>query len=229
MREVPTGTKGLPGTRSADALVLSLLIQAVLPGWVSEENLILGAAWQTPVDVIIFLAASLYVGAIKEELQRAFILSRFEDHLGGALPGLDPLEYRCSGALHSILKGLTTLSRRVCLGLVLGLLVLEETASGGSHGGPRRYLTWSSFSWFISFPSSPVPHDPSSSSEGGSRRCLLGSLLACAGSRGLRHLPQSWTSGGKSGVCEDGPSSLNQLVEGTLPFPGGGPLPAAWT
>ncbi len=99
--------------------LLSVLIQAVLPGWVTEENLVL-ALLQTPVDLAIFLAASLYAGGIKEELQRAFILTRFEDHLGGALPGL-VLWSAVFGALHYT-QGADNAVKAGCLGLVLGLL-----------------------------------------------------------------------------------------------------------
>ena len=118
VREVRLGLKVFPGLVLL-MLLSSLLIQAVLPGWVSEENLIL-ALIGTPVDVIIFLAASLYVGAIKEELQRAFILSRFEDHLGGALPGLI-LWSIAFGWMHSI-QGADNAVKAGLLGLVLGFL-----------------------------------------------------------------------------------------------------------
>ena len=99
--------------------LLSVLIQAVLPGWVTEENPIL-ALLETPADLAIFLAASLYAGGIKEELQRAFILTRFEDHLGGALPGL-VLWSAVFGALHYT-QGADNAVKAGFLGLVLGLL-----------------------------------------------------------------------------------------------------------
>ena len=99
--------------------LLSALIQAVLPGWVTKENPVL-ALLVTPVDLAIFLAASLYAGGIKEELQRAFILTRFEDHLGGALLGL-ALWSAVFGSLHYT-QGADNAIKAGFLGLVLGLL-----------------------------------------------------------------------------------------------------------
>ena len=99
--------------------LLSAFIQAVIPGWVTEENLIL-ALLETPADLAIFLVASLYAGGIKEELQRAFILTRFEDHLGGALPGL-VLWSAVFGSLHYT-QGADNAVKAGFLGLVLGLL-----------------------------------------------------------------------------------------------------------
>ena len=99
--------------------LLSALIQAVLPGWVTAENRIL-VLLETPTDLAIFLAASLYAGGIKEELQRAFILTRFEEHLGGALPGL-VLWSAVFGSLHYT-QGADNAVKAGFLGLILGLL-----------------------------------------------------------------------------------------------------------
>ena len=38
-----------------------------------------------PGDLVLFLMSSVYVGGIKEEIQRAFILDRFERYLGPIL------------------------------------------------------------------------------------------------------------------------------------------------
>ena len=99
--------------------LLSALIQAVLPGWVTKENLVL-ALLETPADLAIFLAASVYAGGIKEELQRAFILTRFEHHLGGALPGL-VIWSAVFGALHYT-QGADNALKAGLLGLILGLV-----------------------------------------------------------------------------------------------------------
>ena len=118
VREFRLGLQVFPGLVLL-MFLLSVLIQAVLPGWVTEENPIL-ALIDTPVDLVIFLAASLYAGGIKEELQRAFILSRFEDHLGGALTGL-VLWSIGFGALHYT-QGADNAVKAGFLGLALGLL-----------------------------------------------------------------------------------------------------------
>ena len=118
VREIRLGLWVFPGLLLLMFLV-SRLFQAFLPGWVSEENPVL-ALIATPVDLVIFLAASLFVGGIKEELQRAFILSRFEDHLGGALPGL-VLWSIAFGWMHNV-QGADNAVKAGLLGLVLGLL-----------------------------------------------------------------------------------------------------------
>ncbi len=122
LREIRVGLQAFPGLLLL-MLLLSGFFQAVLPGWVSEENLVLGLI-DTPVDLVIFLFAALYVGGIKEELQRAFILSRFEDHLGGALPGLF-LWSIAFGWMHQV-QGADNAVKAGLLGLVLGLLYLKR-------------------------------------------------------------------------------------------------------
>ena len=73
-----------------------------------------------PVDVIIFLAASIYAGGFKEELQRAFILLRFERFLGGVFVGV--VVWSVSfGALHYT-QGFDNSIKAGVLGLVLGIL-----------------------------------------------------------------------------------------------------------
>ena len=43
---------------------------------------------KTPEELALFIVCAVAVGGIKEELQRAFIIKRFESHLGGAKLGL---------------------------------------------------------------------------------------------------------------------------------------------
>ena len=43
---------------------------------------------QSPTDALIFAVVAIVAGGVREELQRAFILSRFEQHLGGGWLGL---------------------------------------------------------------------------------------------------------------------------------------------
>jgi len=47
------------------------------------ENLI-----RTRTDAVLFAIAAILAGGVREEVQRAFILHRFEQHLGGAWVGL---------------------------------------------------------------------------------------------------------------------------------------------
>ena len=46
------------------------------------------ALLQSPANVLLFALVSVVAGGLREELQRAFVLRRFEQHLGGGWLGL---------------------------------------------------------------------------------------------------------------------------------------------
>jgi membrane protease YdiL (CAAX protease family) len=58
-----------------------------LPKYFLERNPLIDLV-KTPRDLLFFLCSALYAGGFKEELQRAFILTRFREHLGGVRVGL---------------------------------------------------------------------------------------------------------------------------------------------
>jgi membrane protease YdiL (CAAX protease family) len=64
-----------------------ICIYNFFPEYISAQNPLLETI-RTPTDLALFLVVSMFAGGIKEELQRAFILSRFRAHLGGAKAGL---------------------------------------------------------------------------------------------------------------------------------------------
>ncbi len=68
-------------------LIVSVIFQVFFPRSVLEHNPLTGLI-HTPKDLGLFVFAALVAGGIKEELQRAFILRRFQSHLGGAGIGL---------------------------------------------------------------------------------------------------------------------------------------------
>ena len=100
-------------------LVLGLFFETFLPTWVTRENPILTLI-QGPGDVMIFLAASLYAGGVKEELQRAFIIRRFEKGLGGGVVGVVVWSF-AFGSLHYT-QGIDNAVKAGVLGLILGVL-----------------------------------------------------------------------------------------------------------
>ncbi len=63
------------------------LFRFCLPRFFTEHNPLLEII-HTPSDLALFILAVLAAGGVKEELQRAFIIIRFRDHLGGAWLGL---------------------------------------------------------------------------------------------------------------------------------------------
>jgi len=91
------------------------------PEYVSEKNDLLDLI-KTRQDLALFLISSIFVGGFKEEIQRAFILKRFERDLGGIWLGLlvwTPL----FGALHYV-QGVDKAFGAGVLGLVFGLLYI---------------------------------------------------------------------------------------------------------
>lgn len=61
--------------------------QLYFPQYASQGNPLLERI-KTPLDLVSFLVAGVYAGGVKEEVQRSFILLRFEERLGGIYPGL---------------------------------------------------------------------------------------------------------------------------------------------
>jgi len=70
----------------ANALIAGAF-RVFLPKYFLERNPLIDMV-KTRRDLILFLCSALYAGGFKEELQRAFILTRFREHLGGVTTGL---------------------------------------------------------------------------------------------------------------------------------------------
>ncbi len=66
---------------------VNLAFRLWLPRFFTERNP-LTEIIRTPHDLALFLVAAFIAGGIKEELQRAFMLIRFREHLGGSSVGL---------------------------------------------------------------------------------------------------------------------------------------------
>jgi uncharacterized protein len=77
---------------------------------------------RTPLQLGLFIFSALIAGGIKEELQRAFILTRFRDYLGGSLTGLIVWSL-AFGASHYVqhLQGMVVAT---IYGFILGLIYL---------------------------------------------------------------------------------------------------------
>ena len=108
----------LPGLFVVTFLV-GALFHTFWPQYVSEKNDLLELI-KTRQDLMLFLISSVFVGGFKEEIQRVFILKRFERDLGGIWVGLlawTPL----FGALHYV-QGADKAVGAGVLGLVFGLL-----------------------------------------------------------------------------------------------------------
>ncbi len=102
-------------------LILSLAFQKFLPKYYMEQNP-LAEIIHTPRDLYLLIGAALIAGGIKEELQRAFILRRFQTHLGGAGLGL-VLWSAAFGLGHSV-QGVEGVVAASIFGLIFGAVYL---------------------------------------------------------------------------------------------------------
>jgi membrane protease YdiL (CAAX protease family) len=119
-REAAIGLSVIPVLFAAN-IVTALLFQHFFPRYLMERNP-LADLIRTPGDLMLFIGTVLISGGIKEELQRAFILRRFQVYLGGAWLGLFlwSIAFGCGHYLQG-LQGLVTAS---ILGLIFGTLYL---------------------------------------------------------------------------------------------------------
>jgi membrane protease YdiL (CAAX protease family) len=91
---------------------------------------------RSPADALVFAAVTVASGGLREEIQRAFILHRFEQHLGGAIPGL-LLFSVIFGAGHAI-QGWDAMVTTAALGAFWGVVYLRRrsiVAPVISHAG----------------------------------------------------------------------------------------------
>ena len=119
-REMGFGLATVPVLFGSTFLV-GTFFHVFLPEQISESNPLLELV-QTKTDLALFLISSLYVGGIKEEIQRAFVLRRFERFLGGLPTGL-VLWSIFFGAGHAV-QGFDNAVGAGVLGLLFGLLYL---------------------------------------------------------------------------------------------------------
>lgn len=87
MREVVLGIALIPISFVVVVTVL-MLLQLVVPGLRNVPRNPLEDLAHTRADAIIFALVVMIAGGLREELQRAFVLRRFEQYLGGGPLGL---------------------------------------------------------------------------------------------------------------------------------------------
>ncbi len=102
-------------------IVVSLFFQRFLPQFIQTENPLLDLV-RSPLDLVLFMLSSVWVGGVKEEIQRAFILTRFDRHLGGIWFGL--LVWSAFfGVMHGM-QGIDKAAGAGVLGLLFGLIYI---------------------------------------------------------------------------------------------------------
>jgi membrane protease YdiL (CAAX protease family) len=97
--------------------------KVLLPNYHMDRNPLLESI-QSPGDLALFIVAALFAGGVKEELQRAFVLVRFRDYLGGARLGLIIWSV-AFGAAHYV-QGVQGAAVAGLFGLLLGAVYLAR-------------------------------------------------------------------------------------------------------
>lgn len=118
------------------ALVVLLTIQAIAPSLHTVPHNPLQDLVRTPGDAALFAIVLIVAGGIREEVQRAFLLRRFERWLGGARVGL-AVTSLVFGAGHFI-QGADAAVATAVLGAFWGVVYLRRRSIGApvvSHAG----------------------------------------------------------------------------------------------
>jgi len=121
-REVLVGLLVVPLLFGLNALV-GVLFRIYFPKAFLEINP-LTELIRTPRDLVLFMATALVAGGIKEELQRAFILRRFQAYLGGAHVGL--IVWSAAFGLGHYVQGAQGIIAAGLYGFIFGILYLSR-------------------------------------------------------------------------------------------------------
>ena len=103
---------------------LGLAINQVAPWLRNVPENPLAALLRNPRDAAIFAVVVVVAGGLREEIQRAFILDRFERHLGGAMVGL--VLFSVAFGLGHALQGWDAVLLTGSLGVIWGAMFLAR-------------------------------------------------------------------------------------------------------
>jgi membrane protease YdiL (CAAX protease family) len=129
---------GVPLTLVALAIGAAVLltIQKLAPSLHTVETNPLQALLRSPRDTWLFVLVVIVAGGVREELQRAFLLRRFEDWLGGGKVGVI-VTSAAFGAGH-LLQGVDAAIATGLLGAFWGIVYLRRRSAVApmvSHAG----------------------------------------------------------------------------------------------
>jgi membrane protease YdiL (CAAX protease family) len=102
---------------------VGLAFRALLPRYYIDRNP-LTEIIHTPQELVLFLLSAFIAGGIKEELQRAFIIIRFRQYLGGAWLGL--LIWSLAFGAGHYAQGLQGIVAATLFGFLFGLVYLAR-------------------------------------------------------------------------------------------------------
>jgi membrane protease YdiL (CAAX protease family) len=134
-REIWLGAGLVPAVFGGVVIVM-LVLRTAWPALHNVDANPFEALIRSRLDALVLGALVITTGGLKEEVQRAFVLHRFGQHLGGARPGL-VLYSLVFGAGH-VIQGYDVAIVTVLLGLAWGTLFLWRrslVAPSISHAG----------------------------------------------------------------------------------------------
>ena len=133
--EAAIGAMLIPGVFMFVALIIGSL-RWIAPWLHTVPKNPLGALLDTPYEAVVFAFIVMIAGGLREEIQRAFILHRFEQSLGGARLGL--VLFSVVFGLGHLEQGADVAIATAALGLFWGVLYLwrrSSVAPAVSHAG----------------------------------------------------------------------------------------------
>ena len=119
------------------AVIASLsAIHVLWPGLRNVPENPLGALLQSPGQALVFLTVAVGAGGLREELQRAFVLRRFQQNLGAGWIGL--VLFSVAFGLGHYIQGWDAVIVTTALGAIWGVLYLRRrsiVSAVVSHSG----------------------------------------------------------------------------------------------
>ena len=112
LREALLGAALIPGAFAVVVIVLAVIL-AIEPSLHNVPVNPFAPMLQTPRDAAIFAVVAMLAGGVREEVQRAFIIRRFDQYLGGSLLGI---------SLYSVLFGLGHIEQGYAAAIATGTL-----------------------------------------------------------------------------------------------------------
>ena len=116
--------------------MLGLLLRWWWPWLRNVPDNPLASLMRDPLDAAVFALVAVVAGGVREEVQRAFVLHRFEQHLGGAMVGL--IVFSAAFGLGHLVQGYDAALLTGALGFLWGALYLARrsiVAPMVSHAG----------------------------------------------------------------------------------------------
>lgn len=134
-REMLVGFALIPASFAVMAITL-LVVHAIAPSLRNVPQNPLAELAQTRSDALIFAFVVVIAGGVREEIQRGFILRRFEQYLGGGLTGLTT--FSLLFGLGHLEQGRNVAIATAVLGAFWGFVFLRRRSIAGpmvAHAG----------------------------------------------------------------------------------------------